>query len=140
MRWFLVVAIVLSACSTESVADEDVGGQEVAAVAAAIEGFPAFGRDVEPLSVVVISARFDQAAIKDLVGPGKSVVASRPASGAYWRVNRAVEVNGYWEVEMESNGLQVFFAGSQFFEAQDDGSMKAVTPEVVGVTPTTSVS
>lgn len=141
----LMLSVFLLSCSNDSSSaiDTPLLAEETALVTAeAIESFDEwFSRNVQEQEVVLIPASIDIAELASLLGPEFALRRGLPADVvSYWRVSSVREKSEHWEVTIESVAGENFFAGSQFFVRQDDGTFDPVEAKEVGETPTTVVS
>ena len=141
----LFACVCLLGCSDYSpnVVDPETSQEEASLVTAeAVKSFrERFTRDVRIPEVVQIPRSINIDEVASLLRPEFTLQHGAPSGAAsYWRVVNVSEKSTYWEVVIEAVDGKNFFAGSQFFRRQENGSFLPVEAEEIGETPTTAVS
>lgn len=141
----LSTSVFLLGCSSDSphTVDTQTLEEEASLVTAeAIKSFnERFAQDVRTPEVVQIPASINIDDVASLIRPEFKLQHGVPSDAAsYWHVVSVSEKSTYWEVVIESVAGQNFFAGSQFFVRQENGSFLPVEAKEIGETPTTVVS
>lgn len=117
----------------------DVAASEAQIVATAVDAFKArFGANVLSADVLVMD-NSDRAGVVGQLDSDLVVVGTLP-DGAYWRVLDIRQVDGHYEVDIESVDGANYFAGTIIILEEDDGRIREIDPSSVGVTVETSVS
>ena len=139
------MSLLLLGCSDDSPSAIDtppLAEESSLVTAEAIESFSErFSQNVHAPEAVWIPASIDIDEVASLVRSEFTLQRVVPADVAsYWHVSSVREKSTHWEVAIESVAGENFFAGSQFFVRQDDGTFRPVEAKDVGETPTTVVS